>query len=171
MIEQKIFFNKQNVFPFIILFIMVISRLIPHPPNFTPILAVAMMSGYFFKNLKNSIFILAFTMILSDIVLGFHNTMLFVYLPLFLIVVFVFKFKKEVNSKNLFILGFGSSLLFFIISNFGVWLLGNMYEKTINGLIDCYFMAIPFYKNTFLSTIIFSYCAYSANYFIKKKYS
>lgn len=171
MISKKNFFGKQNVFSFIILFIMVLSRLIPHPQNFTPIIAVAMMSGYFFKNFKHSILVLAFTMILSDIVLGFHNTVLFVYLPLFLIVVFVFILKKDINSKNLFILGFGSSLLFFIISNFGVWLLGNMYEKTINGLINCYFMAIPFYKNTLLSTIIFSYSAYSANCFFQKKYS
>ena len=170
MINKKFLSDKQNLFALIILLIMVLSRLIPHPPNFTPIIAIAMMSGYFFKNLKYSILVLASTMILSDMILGFHNTMLFVYLPLFLVVIYFLKLKKEIYFKNLFIFSIGSSLVFFIISNFGVWLMGNMYEKNFYGLIDCYFLAIPFYKNTLLSTIIFSYSAYSANYFFQKKY-
>ena len=171
MSENKIVLEKQNLFPFLIILIMVLSRLIPHPPNFTPIISMAMMSGYFFKNFNLSVLILAFTILLSDLFLGFHNNMIFVYMPLFIIVSFCFKISTKINYKNLFFLGVGSSLIFFLISNFGVWLLGNMYENNINGLINCYILAIPFFKNTLLSTFIFSYSAYGANFLYSKKFS
>jgi hypothetical protein len=83
--------------------------------------------------------------------------MLFVYVSLFLIVLIFFKISKKMNYKNLFIFSFFGSVIFFLISNFGVWLVGNLYERNINGLIECYFMAIPFFKNTIISTLIFSY--------------
>ncbi len=171
MSENKIILEKQNLFPFLIILIMVLSRLIPHPPNFTPIISMAMMSGYFFKNFNMSVLMLAFTMLLSDLFLGFHNNMIFVYIPLFIIVSFCFKISTKINYKNLFFLGVGSSLIFFLISNFGVWLLGNMYENNINGLINCYILAIPFFKNTLLSTFVFSYAAYGANFLYSKKFS
>ena len=74
-----------------------------------------------------------------------------------------------ISLKNLFIFIFLSSLVFFIISNFGVWALGSLgahgipYEKSLNGLIECYILAIPFFSNTFLSTLVFSYSALVAN--------
>ena len=75
---------------------------------------------------------------------------------------------NKINAKNLFIYGVSSSLIFFIISNFGVWLSGGMYEKNIAGLINCYMMAIPFLKNTMISTVFFSYLSFiSVNTFNK----
>ena len=75
------------------------------------------------------------------------------------------KINKKINFKNLFIYGFAGSLIFFLVSNFGVWALGSFgvndlpYEKSLTGLIECYILAIPFFGNTFLSTIIFAYPA------------
>jgi len=169
--KKKIILEKQKLFPFIIILIMVLSRLILHPPNFTPIIAMAMMSGYFFKNFNLSVLILGFTMLFSDLFLGFHNNMIFVYIPLFVIVSFCFKISTKINYKNLFFLGIGSSLIFFLISNFGVWLLGNMYEKNLYGLMNCYILAIPFFNNTLISTFVFSYGAYTANFLYCKKFS
>ena len=74
-----------------------------------------------------------------------------------------------VNYKNLFIAGLIGSLIFFLISNFGVWLLGSLYEKNFSGLINCYVLAIPFFKNTFLSTIFYSYLTFFSLDFLKKK--
>ena len=71
----------------------------------------------------------------------------------------------SMNFKNLFIYGFIGSLIFFIVSNFGVWALGSpgvydiAYEKNLNGLVECYILAIPFFGNTFLTTVIFAYPA------------
>jgi hypothetical protein len=151
---------KKDLFPLILILLMIFSRLIPHPPNFTPIIAVAIMSGYLFKNLYFSISVLFFSMIISDMFFGFYSNMFFVYFPLFIITYFCFFRNNKINAKNLFIYGISSSLIFFIISNFGVWLLGNMYEKNIAGLINCYIMAIPFLKNTMISTIFFSYLSF-----------
>ena len=151
--------------PIVLILILSFSRLIPHPPNFTPIIAVAIMSSYFFKNIYLSFATLLVSMLLADAFIGFYSNMLFVYLSLLLIVFIFHKISEKMNFKNLFICGFIGSLIFFIISNFGVWVLGSPgvldlpYEKNLNGLVECYVLAIPFFGNTFLSTVIFSYPA------------
>jgi len=163
---KKILNNE--IFPIGLILLLAFSRLIPHPPNFTPIIALAIMSSYFFKNLNLSLGILLISMLMSDIFIGFYKNMFFVYLSLFLITFLFFKMTKVINFKNLFLFGFLGSFVFFIISNFGVWFIGNLYEKNLNGLVECYLLAIPFFKNTLFSTIIFSYSAFLANYFFGK---
>jgi len=161
--------SKKEIFPISLILILAISRLIPHPPNFTPIIAVAIMSSCFFKNINLSIIILVISMLLSDLFIGFYYNIFFVYFSLILITIIFFKINKKINYKTLLIFSFFGSLIFYIISNFGVWMLGNLYEKNVSGLINCYVLAIPFFKNTFLSTALFSYAAYFAkNYYIKK---
>ena len=156
---------KKEFFPISLILILVLARLIPHPPNFTPIIAVAILSGYFFKNIYLSFATLLISMLLADAFIGFYNNMLFVYLSLFLIAFVFYKVSKKINFKNLFVYGFIGSLIFFIVSNFGIWAIGGLgvydipYEKNLNGLVECYILAIPFFGNTFLSTIIFSYPA------------
>ena len=164
--------SSHDIFPISLILLLAFSRLIPHPPNFTPIVAVAIMSGYFFKNIKLSFVVLLIAMLLVDVFIGFYKHMLFVYLSLFLITFIFFKISDKINFKNLFVFGFLGSLIFYLVSNFGVWASGVLspitnlpYEKNLNGLISCYFLAIPFFKNTLFSTIVFSYAAYLANYF------
>ena len=155
---QNLLINlKKEIFPIGLILILALSRLMPHPDNFTPIIALAIMSSYFFRNVNFSYVVMLFSMLLADFFIGFYSHMLFVYLSLFLIVLIFFKISKKMNYKNLFIFSFFGSVIFFLISNFGVWLVGNLYERNINGLIECYFMAIPFFKNTIISTLIFSY--------------
>jgi len=150
--------NKESIF-FSLILILALSRLIPHPPNFTPIIAMAIISNYFFKNIYSSILALSLSMFLSDIFIGFYTNMIFVYFSLFLINIIFFKIneKYKINYKNIFLYGLAGSILFYLISNFGVWLLGDLYTKNFEGLISCYILAIPFLKNTLLSTIFFSY--------------
>ncbi len=156
---------KKEIFPISLILILVLARLIPHPPNFTPIIAVAIMSGYFFKNIYLSFATLLISMLLADAFIGFYDNILFVYLSLFLIVLLFYKISEKINFKNLFIYSFIGSIIFFIISNFGVWALGSPgildipYERNLNGLVECYALAIPFFPNTFLSTLIFAYPA------------
>jgi predicted Fe-S protein YdhL (DUF1289 family) len=156
---------KKQIFPIGLILILALARLIPHPPNFTPIIAVAIMSGYLFKNVNLSFVVLLLTMFISDLFIGFYGNLIFVYASLLLITYIFHKFSNKINFKNLFISGFAGSLIFFIISNFGVWALGSpgvydiAYEKSVSGLIQCYILAIPFFGNTFLSTLIFAYPA------------
>jgi len=156
---------KKEIFPISLILILAFARLIPHPPNFTPIIAVAIVSGYFFKNINLSLLTLLAAMLLSDLFIGLYENMIFVYASLLLITFAFHKISKKINFKNLFIYGFAGSLIFFIVSNFGVWALGGLgvndlpYEKSLTGLVECYILAIPFFGNTFLSTIIFAYPA------------
>ena len=156
---------KKEIFPISLILILAFARLIPHPPNFTPIIAVAIVSGYFFKNINLSLLTLLFAMLISDLFIGFYENVIFVYVSLLLITFIFHKISNKINFKNLFICGFAGSLIFFVVSNFGVWALGSpgvydiAYEKSLSGLIECYILAIPFFGNTFLSTIIFAYPA------------
>ena len=175
---MKKLFLTENLFPFVLILLLAFSRFIPHPPNFTPIVTVAIMSGYFFKNINLSYIVLLISMLLVDVFIGFYKHMFFVYLSLFLITFIFFKISGKVNFKNLFIFSFLGSLIFFLVSNFGVWASGVLspitnlpYEKNLNGLINCYFLAIPFFTKTLISTIFFSYVAYLANYSLKKRFA
>jgi hypothetical protein len=152
-----------NNFSIILIFILVFSRLIPHPPNFTPIISASIISGYLFKKINISLFIVLSSMILSDLFIGFHKTIFFTYLSLFTIIIIFSKINNIINKKNLFLFGLAGSLIFFLISNFGVWLIGDIYEKNLTGLLSCYILAIPFLKNSILSTIIFLYLAFWAS--------
>jgi len=156
---------KKEIFPISLIIILAFARLIPHPPNFTPIIAVAIISGYFFKNFNLSILILLAAMLISDLFIGFYENIIFVYLSLIFITFIFHKISSNINFKNLFIYSFAGSVIFFVVSNFGVWALGSpavqdiAYDKSLSGLIQCYILAIPFFGNTFLSTLIFSYPA------------
>ena len=166
---------KKEIFPIGLILILALARLIPHPPNFTPIIAVAIMSSYFFKNVNLSFVILLVSMLVSDLFIGFYENLIFVYLSLVLITFVFHKISSKINFRNLFIYGFMGSLIFLIVSNFGVWALGSpgvydiAYEKNLSGIIQCYILAIPFFGNTFVSTLIFSYSAFLINYLYKKK--
>ena len=156
---------KKYAFPISLILILALARLIPHPVNFTPVIAVAIMSGYFFKNIYLSFATLIGAMLIADLFIGFYENMIFVYLSLLLISFIFYKLYKKINLKNLFIYSFAGSLIFFIVSNFGVWALGSLglqnvpYEKNLAGLVEWFVLAIPFFGNTYISTIIFSYPA------------
>jgi len=164
------FLTKKEFFPISLVLILAFSRIIPHPPNFTPIITIAIMSGYLFRNLYLSIVTLLISMLLSDAFIGFYKNMFFVYLSLTLIVYIFYKIGSKINFKNLFLFSIFGSFIFYLISNFGVWYFGGLYEKNFNGLIECYFLAIPFFKNTLISTIIFSYAAFFTNTLHIKNY-
>ena len=143
-----------NILLIIILTLFAIfSRLIPHPPNFTPLLAIALYSGISFKN--KTLFVIPLTaMIVSDVFLGYHSSILWVYLSLLIIFYIGYISFKKYSFSNLILLSIASSLMFFTFTNFGVWIIG--YPKTFEGILACYIAAIPFFHNTLFSTILFS---------------
>ena len=157
---NKIFVNlKKQFLPVTLIIILTWARLIPHPPNFTPIVTVAILSGYFFSNIYLSFLTLLISMFIADAFIGFHEHMFSVYISLLLISFIFYKISEKINFKNLFMCGFIASLIFFIISNFSVWIIGGLYDRSLSGLVECYILAIPFFGNTFLSTVIFAYPA------------
>ncbi len=131
------------------------SRLLPHPANFTPIAAIALFGGvYFDKRFAFALPILA--MLISDYFIGFHGEMYWVY-GSFVLIGFIGLWLKN-HKTPLLILGgtFASSILFFTVTNFGVWMKsGSMYAPTWAGLVECYVAAIPFFRNTVGGDVIF----------------
>lgn len=139
-----------------IVIIAFIFRLLPHPPNFAPIAALALFSAVNIDGVLAYIIPLL-SMLLSDIVLGFHSTMIFVY-SAFLLTGFLGRLlKKKNNAVKLLFVSLLSSVLFFIITNFGVWLTGSMYPKNFSGLMEAYFLGIPFFRNTMLGDMFYSF--------------
>ena len=148
--------KNKNLAPVIIIVLGALSRLLPHPANFAPIGALALFGGAHFKGARAFLIPLA-AMFLSDLFLGFHSTMPFVYGAFFLIVCI----GKLLEDKKTVIPIFGasiiSSLLFFLVTNFGVWAATTMYAKNIGGLMTSYLMGVPFLKNTFLGDLFYTF--------------
>ena len=157
-------FKKNSLYISIIL-LLSLSRVLPHPPNFTPIISLAIMGPFLFGGLLFSLICLMSSMFLSDLIIGLHSGMLQIYLIIALISIIFSKYKNNLNKSNVLFFSIYGSTIFFIISNLNVWIFSNLYTKNLEGLINCYFMAIPFFHNTLISTIIFSY----AIYFISRK--
>ena len=145
---------KHFVLPIGLILALSISRLIPHPSNFTPILAVGVFAGFYFRNFILSIFIVISSMFIGDLVIGFHSTMIFTYSSLILAVAIGLLIKKF-NFKEILFSGLSSSVIFFAVTNFGSWLTLEMYEKNFSGLLQSYFMGIPFFHNTLISTLVY----------------
>ena len=144
-----------NKFFYLIFFgvILALSRIVPHPPNFTPILASAIMAPMLIKDRWFGIAIPIIAMFISDIIIGFHPYQFVIYFSI-LVIGLVAPMHK--NYVKLGILAIGASVWFFITTNFAVWIIWDYYPKTIEGLILCYTLAIPFFANTLLSTCVFT---------------
>jgi len=142
------FSKKEKVLASFIL-VAALTRLLPHPPNFAPITAMALFSGVFFDKKAIAFLVPLLAMVLSDLFLGFYTISLFVYLSFFFITL-LGRWMKKVHIGTVLI---GSSL-FFVVSNLGVWLLH--YPPTIEGLLTCFTLAIPFFGAALLGDVFYS---------------
>ena len=152
--NSKILNIEKILLPIIIILFGVVLRLIPHPPNVAPIAAMALFGGAYL-NKKYALVIPLIALFLSDIVIGFHSTMPFVYISFILIGLIGLKLQKRKSLQLILGITISSSVLFFIITNFGVWLSGGLYPQTLDGLIRCYYFALPFFRNTIIGDLIF----------------
>ena len=153
-----------------IIFLVSLTRLVPHLPNFTPILALALFGGAYLPSKKTAFLIPISAMFLSDLILGFHSQVYAVYGCILILSFLGRTIQNKINIRNLIITGISGSLIFFIVTNFSVWLGDNLYPLTLNGLIQCYVMAIPFFHNTLISTFIFLTILFTGYSFAEKKY-
>lgn len=140
----------------------VLSRFLPHPPNFTPVAAIALLSCKGFNNRWIAIIIPMIIMFISDLVLGLHGSIPFVYGAFILISLFG-SFVKKINIGVVL----SSSVIFFLVSNFGVWFL--YYPSTFTDLVTCYTLAIPFFLNTILGDLFFSALMIYSFYYMQKR--
>ena len=152
------FITKENILSFIYISVLLaIGRFIPHPPNFTPILAAAIVAPYILNNRFISLLIPLSAMIIADFFIGFYSGIVWVYGAILLCGVLSEYSKRFKNYKlQLGVMSLLSSTIFFVITNFSVWFFGDLYPKTYEGLLLCYTMAIPFFQNTAISTLLYT---------------
>ena len=134
-----------------ILFVLAISRFIPHPPNFTSLISLSFYVPALL-GLKFLPFVLL-SFIFTDIIIGFHNTLFFTWGSVILIGIVANKFVNSITSRITGALI--GALIFFVVTNFGVWSLGS-YGYDFNGFLACYTLAVPFFGYSLMSTLFFS---------------
>ena len=163
--------KKENNFFFVIGLILLASfyRIIPHYPNFTPIIAISLFGGKYFENRNLAFFLPVFILWISDLIinnfiLDYYKTFTFFYPGFYwqyfsiLLISFIGRnYIKETSVFRLLGISISSSLVFFIISNFGVFISSSIYPKDFNGLLLCYIAAIPFFHGNLISSIIYTF--------------
>ncbi len=132
-------------------------RLVPHPPNFTPIGAMALFSGAYLGR-RGAVALAAplGALFLSDLVLGFYRGMPTVYFSVALIVIIGWLALRRVSPIRVGGAAIASSVLFFVLTNFGMWLSSGFYPRTLAGLEACYIAAIPFFQNTVAGDLFYA---------------
>ena len=154
--------NRKEVLTLMFVLLAVFVRLAPHPPNFTPITALALFGATTFSIRILGTLLPLIAMAISDLYLGFYSISIWVYSS-FIAISLLGHYWKTIKTKNILL----SSLLFFVVTNFGVWLTG--YPKTIEGFVLCYTLAIPFFINAIAGDLFFSYILKYSYSFTKYK--
>ena len=149
--------------------LLAFSRLIPHPPNFTPILGMAIFSGAIINRKFLAYLVPLAAMLLSDLYLGFHSGMPIIYFTLAICVLIGTFIESRVTIFNSILVITGGVLVFYLITNFAVWYGSGMYENSLSGLITCYVMGLPFLQNTFISSLIYGMGAFLIYEVINKR--
>ena len=156
--------NKKLIAAIILMVVGIIFRLLQIAPNFTPMTAIALFGGAYLLDKRLSVIVTIASLFISDVLLAkmnhypvLHDTIFFVYGAYLLIVFLGWKLQ---NGKFSFLTAGGfavlSSVLFFVVSNIGVWLVGVLYPVTLDGLFSCFTNAIPFYKYTFIGDVVYT---------------
>lgn len=130
------------------------TRFFIHTPNFTPVIALALFGGVYL-NRKYALLLPLCLMAISDIVIGMHNVVFFTWGSIVAISLLGTWLKSRNNWVNIASTNLLGAILFFVVTNFGVWAMG-WYPPTLAGLADCFWLAIPFFRTTLLSTAIYS---------------
>jgi hypothetical protein len=131
-------------------------RLVPHPPNFTPVGAMALFSGAYFGRRALAFAAPIGALLLSDAVLGFYHGFLTVYAADLLIVCIGIYALQRRSALRVGMAAIASSVLFFVVTNFGMWLSSGIYPHTATGLGACFAAAIPFFQNTLAGDLFYS---------------
>ena len=152
---------KEQIVVFLILVLVGVTyRILPHPANFAPVAAIALFSGFYFR--RYFLLIPTLAMLTSDFFIGFYDwkLMAVVYLGILFSSFLGILMRKRKSVLALISCALFGSIFFFLSTNFAVWFFGNWYPHNLQGLTECYLLAMPFFRNTvagdlFYASIIF----------------
>lgn len=172
--EKKKIYLRFSVIGSIILFAAV-SRLIPHPANFAPIGGMALFGAAYYNKKYWALIIPVLSMWLSDLIVNnviygqyfdhfvwFYQGCYWTYSAFVLITLAGFFILKQIKVKNLIVAALSASLIFYLVSNFGVWFSTEMYPKNMAGLMACYVAGLAFFKNTLMGDLVYTTVLFAA---------
>jgi hypothetical protein len=177
--------DKKNILPIGLMIVAFASRLIPHIPNFTPLESIALFGGVYLTSKRLSFLLPIAAIYFSDLIL--NNTIYKIYYPdvegmvwistymIWTIVAIVgitslgHILKNRLKPSTIIGFSFLGSILFFVVSNFGVWAGSLIYPKSLLGLIECYTAAIPFFRNSLISNMVFTIALFGLYELLSKK--
>lgn len=133
-----------------------VTRFVPHPPNFTPVMSVAIFGSAVFFNRYLGLVVALAAMALSDLFLGMHSTLPYVYGAMILCGMLGFLLRDRRNAVKILGVTLVGSVVFFVITNLGVFISQDLYPKTGAGLVACYVAALPYLKTSLVGDILFS---------------
>ncbi len=152
-----------------LILVAALVRVVPHPPNFVPTVAMALLAGSYLERRLLAIAVTFAAMLLSDLALGLHASMAFVYGALALIVLLGGLLKRDCGVKHLGAAVFSSSVLFFVVTNFGVWLVTGLYPLSLAGLLACFAAAIPFFGSSVVGDAFFAFLLFGAMRVVERR--
>jgi hypothetical protein len=167
---------KKNLLLAIAMLVVVfLGRVMPHPYNFTPIIAIALLSSYVFKNKFISLGLPLLAFWLSDLFInnvvyaGYYSNFIFLstgmvwtYGSILLVALLGNSMLRKISSGRVALASISGSTIFYLISNFGVWIGSPIYAKSISGLVLCYYLALPFYGSSLAGDLIYSVLFFGA---------
>ena len=164
----------------VLIFIAALSRVLPHPPNFSPIEAVALFGGAYFAKRHWALLVPLMAMFASDLLLGIFNGgiywsyfasagYLLVYACILLSTLLGFGLRGKVNGGRVLSYSLAGSALFFVITNFGAWLSDPAYPKSLAGLAAAYVAGVPFFQWTVLGTLLYAALLFGGFELLRKR--
>lgn len=162
MIDRKF----EQYFALFLILVGVGLRLLPHPANFTPLTALALLAGATLP-VGVAISVPLIAIIASDLVLGTHGLFWLVWVSFALTVLIGFRVARSGKPAPLLVGTVAGSLLFFVATNLGVFFFENMYPHTWEGLQSCFFLALPFFRNSLLGDLFYSGAFFGIFYLAK----
>ena len=162
--------NKNNLLVAFFILLGVFTRIIPHPPNMTAIGAIALFSGTFIYDKRLAFVVPTIIMLISDLLLG-YQLVLSVYVSFLIIVSLGFVLSKKHTVMSVVNISILASVIFFVLTNFSVFISSALYSKTFTGLVECYTLAIPFFLNTLTGNIVYSLIMFYAFKFVQNSLS
>jgi hypothetical protein len=144
-------------------------RLVPHPANFDAIGALALFGGAHFVDKRWAFILPLAALFLSDVLIGFHAQMPLVYGVFVLMVFMGFALREQRGALPVAVMAVAGSVLFFVVTNFGVWALDGLYPLTLQGLATCYLAALPFFQNTLAGTLFYTAVLFGGFALIERK--
>lgn len=167
--------NPRFLFVASAILVAAVSRLLPHPYNFTPVAAMALFGAVYLENKLLAFIVPLATMLLSDVALelttgwGFHNTIGYVYISVLLTSCIGLLVKRNPNLAVIAIGSVSASVLFFIITNFGVWAAGG-FAGGISGLNATYMLGLPFFGRTLSGDLFYNALLFGSFYLAQRRY-